>query len=244
MPGHELITMSAVVVPKSDESRDENCLVALEIAGDDYHGALVMLPREDISFERIRHEIARSEVPVPKPFRFTLGAGGKPISKEEEDNWSDWSIFAQKEGFEYCIFIEKGKATRINHVNVSRRPHGPVYHLLHGGKVPKSDESSSSSCSGDYCFFEIKVLGEVQSYVVEAPRNEISFKRLRQEIIKDIIHAPTPFRFVVGADGKPLSEEQEDSWWDWEIFTKQQGRDGKFGSPYRVCIEEGKAVAS
>lgn len=74
----------------------KNCLVAISISGRNRRG-VVALPRGDVSFERIRHEIAEDEIPVPNPFRFTLGAGDRPLSKEEEDNWSDWSIFAKPE---------------------------------------------------------------------------------------------------------------------------------------------------
>ena len=146
--------MSAVVVSKSDEdeSMDESCSVAISIAGKKV-GYFVMVPRDDMSFERIRHEISSCGIPVPKPFRFTLRAGGEPLSKEEEDNWSDWGAFKMEgESYfenEYHVFVEEGDATRINHVNVSRRPHGPVYHLLHGGQPHQSDSKRQKTDQHD-----------------------------------------------------------------------------------------------
>ena len=99
-----------------------------------------------------------------------------------------------------------------------------------------SDSDESSDDSGGLCIFEINIAGENMRYVVQAPRNDISFTRLCNEIIKDEVPVPKPFRFTLGADGKAFSREQEDNWWDWSVFTKQ-GENGTFQNPYKVFIE-------
>ena len=99
-----------------------------------------------------------------------------------------------------------------------------------------SDSDGSSDDSGGLCFFQINIAGKNMRYVVEAPRNDISFTRIRNEIINDEVPVPKPFRFTLGADGKPFSQEQEDNWWDWSVFTKQ-GENGTFQNPYKVFVE-------
>jgi len=99
--------------------------------------------------------------------------------------------------------------------------------------VSDSDESSNDSC-----FFEIFTLGK-RIGVILVPRNDISFKSIRHEIMEDEIPVPKHFRFTLEADGKPFSLEQEDNWWDWSVFTKQ-GENGTLQSPYKVFLEAGK----
>jgi len=89
--------MSAgATVTISDDESDKPFLVCLFILGKDRE-YVVQVPKNDLSFKRIRDEIDEDEIPVQKPFQFTLGAGGKPLSAEQEENWSDWSVF-KKEG--------------------------------------------------------------------------------------------------------------------------------------------------
>ena len=100
-----------------------------------------------------------------------------------------------------------------------------------------SDSDNSSDDSGSRCFSEIFISGKHAIGVILVPRNDISFKSIRNEIMEDEIPVPKPFRFTLGADGKAFSREQEDNWWDWSVFTKQ-GENGTFQNPYKVFIEE------
>ena len=108
--------MSAgATVTISDDESDKPFLVVLFILGKDDE-SLVQVPKNDLSFKRIRDEIDEDEISVQKPFQFTLGAGGKPLSAEQEENWSDWSVFKKEGGGEsyfeeeYHVFIEEVNA--------------------------------------------------------------------------------------------------------------------------------------
>jgi hypothetical protein len=165
-----------------------------------------MVPKDDLSFKRIRDKMIKDGIPVQTPFQFTLGAGGKSLSEEQEENWSDWSVF-KKEGDSSLlrVFIKEG---------VSDKPFLVVLFIL-----GKDDESC-----------------------VQVPKNDLSFKRIRDEIDEDEKSVQKPFQFTLGAGGKPLSEEQEENWSDWSAFKNEGGGESyyAFEDEYHVFIEEGK----
>ena len=102
--------MSAGATIISDDESEELVLVVLNIWGKSTRRG-VMVPKDDLSFKSIRDEMMKDRIRVQRPFHFTLGAGGKALSSEQEENWSDWSAF-KKEGFEeeYHVFIEEVNA--------------------------------------------------------------------------------------------------------------------------------------
>ena len=65
-----------------------------------------------------------------------------------------------------------------------------------------SDSDNRSDDSGSRCFFEIFISGKHAIGVILVPRNDISFKSIRNEIMEDETPVPKPFRFTLGADGK------------------------------------------
>ena len=190
--------MSAGATIISDDESDKPFLVVLNIFGKKTRYG-VQVPKDDLSFKRIRDKMNKDGIPVQKPFRFTLRAGGKPLFTEQEEHWSDWSVF-KREGQSSVlhVFIEEG---------VSDEPFVVVL-FFPGGKG-----------------------------VVEVPKNDLSFKRIRDGINEDEIPVQKPFRFTLGAGGKPLSAEQEEDWSDWSVFKKEGER--SFENEYHVFIEEG-----
>ena len=109
------MTMNGATVTISDDESEEPFLVVLNIYGKKTR-RFVMVPKDDLSFKSIRDKMIKDGIPVQEPFQFTLGAGGKPLSAEQEENWSDWSVFKKEGGGEsyfvedYNVFFEKVNA--------------------------------------------------------------------------------------------------------------------------------------
>ena len=200
---------ATVTISDDENESDEPFLVVLNIYGKDPRYG-VMVPKDDLSFKRIREKMNKDGIPVQTPFQFTLGAGGRPLSAEQEENWSDWGVFKEEGGGESYVsssilrvFVKEG---------VSDKPFLVVLNIY--GK----DDA-----------------------IVQVPKNDLSFKRIRDEIDEDEISVQKPFHFTMGAGGKPLSEEQEENWSDWSVFKEEGGGESyAFEDEYHVFIEEGK----
>ena len=88
--------MSAgAAVTVSDDESEDLVLVVLNIWGKSTRCG-VMVPKDDLSFKSIRDEMMKDRIRVQRPFHFTLGAGGKALSSEQEENWSDWGVFRRE----------------------------------------------------------------------------------------------------------------------------------------------------
>jgi len=192
--------MSAGATIISDDESEELVLVVLNIWGKSTRRG-VMVPKDDLSFKSIRDKMIKDGIPVKNPFHFTLGAGGRPLSAEEEENWSDWGVFIREgESSLLRVFIKDG---------VSDKPFLVVLFILGKGK-----ES-----------------------IVQVPKNDLSFKRIRDEIDEDEISIQKPFHFTLGAGGKPLSAEEEENWSDWSVFKQEGGGESyAFEDEYHVSI--------
>jgi len=198
------MSAGATIISDDESESDEPFLVVLKIYGKNDDRYCVMVPKDDLSFNRIRDEMIKDGIPVQTPFQFTLGAGGKSLSAEQEEHWSDWSVFKREgESSVLRVFIKEG---------VSDKPFLVVLFIL-----GKDDQS-----------------------FVQVPKNDLSFKRIRDEIDEDELSVLKPFQFTLGAGGKPLSAEQEENWSDWSVFKKEGGGESYFENEYHVFIEEGK----